>query len=148
MPPRRSNKKKKVKSRDRNIKATCCQGCSKQLDKDNFVYCVCTQVRFCSSSCQDDHPHNGCTGPPETEFSVTSMLQNLPEEERVSREARNDRDAENRETVQKPLMAYILSKGLQGINSRFSVWDLAKWADEGEQIAQFIKLHSSTPTYT
>eukprot|EP00985_Skeletonema_marinoi_P018926 scaffold10709_cov130-Skeletonema_marinoi.AAC.5 len=131
MPPRRSNKKK-VKSRDRNIKATCCQGCSKQLDKDNFVYCVCTQVRFCSSSCQDDYPHHGCTGPPETEFSVTSMLQNLPEEERVSRDARNDRDAENRETVQKPLMAYILSKGLQGINSRFSVWDLAKWADEGD----------------
>jgi len=63
----------------------------------------------------------------------------------VSREARNDRDAENRETVQKPLMAYILSKGLQGINSRFSVWDLAKWADEGEQIAQFNKLHLSIP---
>jgi len=133
MPPRRSNNnKKKVKSRDRNAKATCCQGCSKQLDKDIFVYCVCTQVRFCSSSCQENHPHNGCTGTPETEFDMRTMLRNLPEEERVSRESRNARDVETRETVQKPLMAYVLSKGMQGLNSRFSVWDLAKWADEGD----------------
>ena len=60
------------------------------------------------------------------------MLRNLPEEERVSRESRNALDVENRETVQKPLMAYVLSKGMQGLNSRFSVWDLAKWADEGD----------------
>lgn len=77
MPPRRPNKKKKVKSRDRNEKATCCHGCSKQLDKDNFVYCVCTQVRFCSASCQEDHPHNDCTGPPENEFDMRDMMRNL-----------------------------------------------------------------------
>eukprot|EP00986_Skeletonema_menzelii_P004699 scaffold1633_cov147-Skeletonema_menzelii.AAC.16 len=131
MPPRQNKKKKKIKSRDRNVKATCCQGCSKQLDKDNFVYCVCTQVRFCSSSCQEDHPHNGCTGPPQTEFDMGSMMRNLPAEQRLSRESFHDRDAENRETVQKPLTAYVLSKGMQGLSSNLSVRDLAKWADEG-----------------
>ena len=58
-------------------------------------------------------------------------MQNLSEEERVSVEARNARDKENTETVQKPLMNFILSKGVHGLQSRFSVWDLAKWADEG-----------------
>ena len=130
MPPRRSNKKK-VKSRDRNAKATCCHGCSVQLGKD-FVYCVCTQVRFCSTSCQADHPHVGCTGRPETDFNMREMIRNLPQEERVSVDARNARDVENRETVQQPLMSMVLSKGLRGINIGFSVWDLAKWADEGD----------------
>lgn len=103
-----------------------------QLDKDNFVYCACTQVRYCSSSCQEGHPHTGCKGRPETEVNVHDLLRNLPEEERVSVDARTARDVENKETVQKPFMAYALSKGLSGMNIGFSVWDVAKWADEGD----------------
>ena len=47
---------------------------------------------------------------------MQTLIRNLPEEERVSWDARN-RDVENAETVQKPFMAYILSKGLQGIKA-------------------------------
>ncbi|KAL7494108.1 hypothetical protein ACHAWT_002999 [Skeletonema menzelii] len=60
-----------------------------------------------------------------------SMMRSLPAEQRLSRESFHDRDAENRETVQKPLTAYVLSKGMQGLSSNLSVRDLAKWADEG-----------------
>lgn len=70
-------------------------------------------------------------------------MRNLPDEERLSRESFHDRDAENRETVQKPLMAYVLSKGIRGVSSRLSLWELAKWADEGEQILLFCTLHPS-----
>ena len=74
-----------------------------------------------------------------------SMMRNLPAEQRLSRESFHDRDAENRETVQKPLTAYVLSKGMQGLSSNLSVRDLAKWADEGEQIVLFCDSYSSTP---
>src|SRR6056300_1420694 len=130
MPPRRSNKKKKVKSRDRNAKATCCHGCSKQLEKDNFIYCICTQVCFCTKSCQEEHPHDDCNGPPETEFDMGVLMRSIPE---LSSSGGAFADVESLETVQRPIMEYIRSKG-QGSDSRFSVWDLAEWADEGDDL--------------
>ena len=87
--------------------------------------------RFCSSSCQDINPHVGCPGVPKTEFDIEAMMQNLTEEQRLSLQSRGIQDEENSETVQKPFRDLVLSKDENGINTRFTVWDLAKWADEG-----------------
>lgn len=139
MPPRRSNNnKKKVKRRDRNEKSFTCQGCSKHLDKNNFIYCVCTQVRYCSDSCQHDHPHNNCSGPPETSFNMDEMLQRIPNLERLSSRPTTvgaRQMQEQKDTVQEPSLEYMLRRGAQFLmTGDISAWDYAALADEGDEL--------------
>ena len=105
-----------------------------KLDKD-FVYCVCTQVKFCSSSCQNDHPHKDCPGPPETEFDMGAKMEQLRKEGKtLGGEVRMRQDRENYETVRKPSVDYMISKGIQNIGTYTSAWDYAKLADEGTSL--------------
>eukprot|EP00956_Cyclotella_meneghiniana_P010015 scaffold13816_cov23-Cyclotella_meneghiniana.AAC.1 len=132
------NNKKKNKSKrvDRNEKVTSCHGCSKHLHKKDFVYCICTHVRYCSDDCREWNPHRDCAGAPETKFSMGQMLRDIPAAERLSEgDSKRRRDVEIQETVTRPQMNYILSKGISFLKSSdLSVWDYALLADEGDAL--------------
>lgn len=116
------------------MKAFSCEGCSIKLEKDNFIYCECTQVKFCSSSCQSDHPHTDCPGPPETEFDINKRLQKYKNEGKtLEGDVKNRQQDELYRTVNKPSQDYMLSKGFQDLGKYASAtaWDYAELADEG-----------------
>ena len=132
-PQRKKTGKKKRSKQDRDEKISSCMGCSVKLDKHDFVYCECTQVRFCSETCHQDHPHNGCTGPPETNVDIFERLGDYGQGKDAMQIVLT-RD-ENRETVQKPLNAYFRTRVVQrGHPENFTVWDYADMADEGEAL--------------
>lgn len=130
----RTNNKKKSKRKERASKDISCEGCSVRLQGDNFVYCVCTRVKFCSSSCQNDHPHKDCPGPPETDIDMGKMLDSLSlrkEGKLIVSDVDIRQDREFEETVNKPVSDYLLSKGIQDAGKCKTAWDCAKLADEG-----------------
>lgn len=105
------------------------------LDEENFVYCTCTHVRFCSEGCQQSNPHKDCPGPPKAKFDVEeSVAQVRASGGGRSADTAARQNQENLETVQKPFMTYMLSKGVQNLNPNMTAWDYAKWADEGDGI--------------
>ncbi len=106
-----------------------------KIEKDNFVYCLCTQVKFCSSECQSVHPHQDCPGTPETEFDMREKLDQYRREEKtLEGDVGIRQDRENYETVQKPMLDYVLSKGIRNVGTFTSAWDFAKLADEGTSL--------------
>jgi hypothetical protein len=137
-------KKSKKKPRDQNAKINTCEGCSVQLDKQKFHYCECTQVKFCSPECQAQHPHKDCPGPPDRKVDVREQLEKFRDKDKGWKEEYgrdnasdlfNRQSRENRETVQKPFMAYLLSKGRDAVmrGDQMTAWDLAELADEGDE---------------
>ncbi|KAL7532298.1 hypothetical protein ACHAXR_004548 [Thalassiosira sp. AJA248-18] len=130
-PQRKKSGKKKRPNKDRSEKISSCEGCSIKLDKRNFVYCECTQVRFCSEVCKEDHPHKDCSGRPQMNTDVMGRLgDRMP----VAAQMLSGSD-QYQETVQQPTNRYVVKKIPQmGDPRKFTVWDYAKMADEGETL--------------
>ena len=95
-------------------------------------------MKFCSASCQSDHPHTDCPGPPETEFDMKERLEKYRNEGRTLEGDVGDRQHdEHYLTVIKPSKDYMLSsKGIQNVGKCASAtaWDYAELADEGTSL--------------
>jgi len=139
MPPkRRINNKKRGKRCDKNVKSTSCEGCGKHLPKAMFIYCVCTTVRFCSSSCQQRNPHKNCVGAPKRSVNLNSLMKEATAENDVGRDptskAKHHHNIDM--TVTKPSMKYLVT--VKGMNpnqiAKLTADDYAECADEGDTL--------------
>jgi len=127
----KTSNKKKIKHRDRSERSRLCEGCSQKLDQESFHYCVCTGVKFCSVSCQQENPHEDCPGPPKTKIDFAEKLKGDDDWKKIGSMSQKQ---ENVETVQKPSMAYIMSKGVRVVHSDLTASAYAKHADEGDTL--------------